>query len=238
MPSRRASEARPVRSLLKDFSRNLIFFSMLSFSSEKIRSVISLMSASHDRPYGFAAYDGLDVAFFCDVEHPDGNVVFPTKGYGGCIHYFKVFCQGLGVTDLFVHLCVRMLHGVLVIDPVDLGGLENHLGLDFSRSKGRRRVCREVGIPGARREDDHPSLFQVAGGSSADEGLGHFPHLDGGLDPASHPEPLEDALDGQTVDDRCKHAHVVGLGALHAPGAPLDTAEDVTPADDDADLDT
>src|SRR5512135_3279189 len=101
MPSSSAREARPVRSLPKDFSRNLIFFSMLSFNSEKTRSVISLMSASHDCPHGFPAYDGLDVAFLCDVEHPDGDVIFPAKRNGCCIHNFKVFRQGLGVAYFF-----------------------------------------------------------------------------------------------------------------------------------------
>src|SRR5512139_2956076 len=131
MPSSRASEARPVRSLLKDFSRNLIFFSMLSFNSEKTRSVISLMSASHDRPYGFPAYDGLDVASLCDVEHSDGDAIFPTKRNGGCIHNFKVFSQGLGVTYFFIHGGIGVFHGILVIDPVDLGCLQDDIGLNF-----------------------------------------------------------------------------------------------------------
>ena len=47
---------------------------------------------------------------------------------------------------------------------------------------------------------------------------------------------LEGILQGKRVHDGCKHAHVVGLGALHATGSAGHAAENVAAADNDADL--
>ena len=47
---------------------------------------------------------------------------------------------------------------------------------------------------------------------------------------------LEGALQGQAVDDRGEHAHVVGGGALHAAMAGAQSAPDIAAADDDRDL--
>ncbi len=49
-------------------------------------------------------------------------------------------------------------------------------------------------------------------------------------------ELLERILQGQRVDHRRQHAHVVGGGAVHAAGAARDAAEDVAAADDEREL--
>ena len=51
------------------------------------------------------------------------------------------------------------------------------------------------------------------------------------------PEPLERVLQRQRVDDRGEHAHVVGLGAVHAGTGAGHAAPDVAAADDDRDVD-
>ena len=48
---------------------------------------------------------------------------------------------------------------------------------------------------------------------------------------------LERVLQGEGVDDRAEHAHVVALRAVHAGARSLEPAEDVAAADHDADLD-
>ena len=47
---------------------------------------------------------------------------------------------------------------------------------------------------------------------------------------------LEGILQGKRVHNGCQHAHVVGLGALHATGSAGHAAENVAAADNDADL--
>ena len=51
------------------------------------------------------------------------------------------------------------------------------------------------------------------------------------------PELLEGVLQGQGVDDRGEHAHVVGLGAVHARAGAGHAPPDVAAADDDGDVD-
>ena len=47
---------------------------------------------------------------------------------------------------------------------------------------------------------------------------------------------LEGILQGKRVHNGCQHAHVVGLGALHATGSAGHAAENVAAADNNADL--
>ena len=71
----------------------------------------------------------------------------------------------------------------------------------------------------------------------ADVGLGDRGHRDGGLHPGGLAEPLEGVLQSQAVDDRGEHAHVVGLGAVHARAGAGHPPPDVAAADDDGDVD-
>ena len=48
--------------------------------------------------------------------------------------------------------------------------------------------------------------------------------------------PLERALHRERINDRRQHAHVVGLGALHAGGGAREAAKDIAAADHQADL--
>ena len=75
-------------------------------------------------------------------------------------------------------------------------------------------------------------------GAAADVRLGDAVHADGRHQPRLAAERFERVLQGQAVDDRGQHAHVVGRGFLDAgvAGGELGPAEDVAAADDDGDL--
>src|SRR5262245_18279066 len=77
----------------------------------------------------------------------------------------------------------------------------------------------------------------MADRTPTNERLGHLGHGDGTLNPRGHAEFLERILQGESVDDGGEHAHVITCGAVDAPFAPLQTAEDVTTSDDDHDFD-
>src|SRR6266536_2893850 len=72
----------------------------------------------------------------------------------------------------------------------------------------------------------------------ADVGLGDGTHLDRGEHPRRHSGLLDGVLEGQRVDDRGEHAHVVARGAVHAARARRDAAEDIAAADHDRELHT
>jgi len=86
-------------------------------------------------------------------------------------------------------------------------------------------------------EDDHATFFQVTEGPAADERFGHVFHLDRGEDAGFHSGLFEGILEGERVDDRREHAHVVGRVTVHLTlvgggGAPPDVAS----TDDDSEL--
>ena len=86
-------------------------------------------------------------------------------------------------------------HRVGVINAVDLGGFEDHVGLDFHRPERSSRVGAEVRISGPGAKQDHTSLLEVPDGSAPNERFSHGPHLDGSYDASidvyaarAHPE--------------------------------------------------
>ena len=93
------------------------------------------------------------------------------------------------------------------------------------------------GLPGAAGEDDHAALLQVADGAAADVGLGDPGHLHRGLHARGLPDALEGVLERKAVHDRGDHAHVVGLGPVHAGAGTLLTPPEVAAADDDRHVD-
>ena len=58
---------------------------------------------------------------------------------------------------------VGLDHRVGVVDAVDLGGLQDDVGLDFHRAQRRGGVGAEVRIAGAGAEDDDAALFRGGG---------------------------------------------------------------------------
>src|SRR5690606_19106452 len=123
-----------------------------------------------------------------------------------------------------------------IVDSVDLGGLEENFGADFAGAQSGGGVGGEKRIAGARAEDDDAALIHVAQGAASDVGFGQGAHFDGGHDAGGHALLVEHGLHGKGVDDGGQHADVVAGGLVEADlGAPF-AAEDVAPADDEADL--
>ena len=120
------------------------------------------------------------------------------------------------VAERSVALGVRVRHGVPVVDAVDLGRLEQDLGVDLDGAQRGGRVGREVRVAGAGHEDRDPALLEVADGAAADVRLGDLVHRDRGHDPGRDAGPLERVLEGQAVHHRREHADVVAGRAVHA----------------------
>ena len=87
--------------------------------------------------------------------------------------------EDLDVGELVEALGVGvMLLGIGVVDAVDLGRLEDHLGADLHGAQAGRGVGGEERVAGAGGEDHDAPLLEVARGAAADVGLGDLLHLD------------------------------------------------------------
>ena len=125
------------------------------------------------------------------------------------------------------------------VDAVDprVGALQDGVGLDLGRPQRGRGVGGEERVARAAGEDHDPALLQVADGAAADVRLGHLRHLQRGHDPGGLIDPLERVLQRQPVHHRGDHAHVVGLGLVHALARALQATPEVPAADHDGQVD-
>ena len=171
------------------------------------------------------------------VEDDDRQVVLHAQRDGRAVHHLELVAQQVGVFEPVVSPSARDRHRVRIVDPVDLGRLEQHVGADLDRAQGRGGVGREVRVAGAGDEDDDPALLEVAHRAAADVRLGDLVHRDRAHDPGRRVGALDRVLEREAVHDGREHADVVAGRAVHALRRRSHAAEDVAAADDDADLD-
>ena len=157
---------------------------------------------------------------------------------GGHVHHPQIVAQHLAVRQLLVADGVRVLLGVVAVDAVDLGRLQQDVGLQLAGPQGGGGVGGHERVAGAAGEDDDAALLQVADGSGGGCTARPPLHADGRLQPRLAAEALQGVLQGQAVEDGGEHAHVVGGRLLDdvAAGGELGAAEDVAAADDDGEL--
>ncbi len=134
---------------------------------------------------------------FCRLKTTKGKPVIPAQGDGCCIHYFKVFCQDIGITYFFIHDGIGILDRIPVINAIHLGRLEDDIGLDLDGAEGCRGVGRKIGISRSGGKDHHPSLLQVADGPPLDERFGDLLHFDGRLHPRGDTQVVPGRSGGQ-----------------------------------------
>src|SRR5487761_737712 len=179
----------------------------------------------------------LDVARNEQVEHEDRNVIVHAERDGGIVHHLDAPVEHLEVVEVVELEGIGIELGVGCVHAVDLGRLENHVGLDLDSAQRRGGVGGEVRVAGAGGQDHDPALLEVADSASPDVRLSDLRHLDGGHGARGNPDPLERILQRQRVDHRRQHAHVVAGGAIDAKLAGSHATKDVAAADDERDLD-
>ena len=131
---------------------------------------------------------------------------------------------------------IGALDGILVVDAVNLSGLNQYLGTDLAGTKSRGGVGRKVRIARTGGKNNDAALGKVVDSATANIGLADLVHLDSAHHAAGNIVVLEGILQGERVHNGCQHAHVVGLSTLHATGSAGHTAENIAAADNDADL--
>ena len=76
----------------------------------------------------------------------------------------------------------------------------------------------------------------MGNGFSPDVRLGNALHLNGGLNPDGNSPLLQAIRHRQGVDGGSQHAHMIGPGPFHAAGAVFEPSPEISPADDNAHL--
>ena len=170
------------------------------------------------------------------VEHDDGHLVVHAEAEGRGVHDLELLLQRFEISDAGVAHGLGVFLRVAVVDAINLGGLKNDLGAHLVGPQGGGGVGGEIRIARAGGEDDHAPLLQMAHGAATDERLGNLRHVDGALHAGRHAMTFERILQGQRVDDRGQHAHVISRGALDAFFAARHAAKDVPAPDDDDQL--
>ena len=165
-----------------------------------------------------------------------GELVVPAERDRGRVHDADTVGQKAVERHVRVHARVREMHRVALVNPLDLRRLEERVGVDLHRAEGRRGVGREVRVASAGREDDEPTLLEMPHRAPSNVRLGDLTDLHRRLHARGDAGALERVLQCEGVHHRREHPHVVALRAVHPDARALEAAEDVPPADDDADL--
>ena len=124
-----------------------------------------------------------------------------------------------------------------IVDAVDLGRLEQDLGVDLDGAQAGRGVGGEERVAGACAENHHPPLLEMAHRAASDVVLADLVDAQRRHDPGVGAQALESVLQRQRIDHRGEHPHVIGRHPVHAGARQPRAAEDVAAAQYDRDLD-
>ena len=185
---------------------------------------------------GFALEHAAQVAGHVHVEDVDGEVVFATHGGGRHVHHFQTAAQHFIVGDLVELRGGGVFFGIGGVDTVHARTFEHDVGFDLDAAERRTGVGGEVGVAGAGAHDHHFAAFEGFEGFPLRIELADGFHTDGGEHAVGHTLRTEGGGEGEAVDDRGAHAHLVAFHAVETFAGAAEAAEDVAAADDDAHL--
>ena len=177
-----------------------------------------------------------DVLRLGQGEDDDGDLVVHGKAGRRGVHDGQAAGQDLVVADAVKLHRLGVFAGIVGVDPVDVLGKQDGVGVDLRRAQHRRRVRGEEGGAAAAGKEHHLARLHIFDGAAGVVALAHALDVHGGHDPGLRAQLPQHVADGQAVHAGGKHAHAVGADALDLAGAVLDAAPEVAAADDDADL--
>jgi hypothetical protein len=190
-------------------------------------------------------YDCSDLVAFQDagkvargfhIEDEDGHVAVAAEGEGGAVHHFEVLRKGFVEGELVVFDGRGVLLGIGGVDPVDAGALEEGVGADLEGAERGAAVGGEERVAGAAGDDDDGALFEFGDGVVTHIVMGEGLHRNGGEYLGGNTFGFDEAGEGQGVDHRGEHSHLVAVHAVETFFGSLHAAENVAAAVDDADL--
>ena len=134
-------------------------------------------------------------------------------------------------------IAVASMTLIRIVDAVDLGRLEEDVGVDLDRTQTRGGIGREEGIARARAENHDTTLLEMADRAPANVILANLVDAQRRHDPRIGAEALERVLHRERIDHGGEHSHVIRGHPVHTGAREARAAEDVAATDDDGDLD-
>lgn len=186
---------------------------------------------------GLAAGDSEHGIGGMKIKDDNRNVVVAAQGKGRGIHHVEALGEGFLAGERLIARRGEIELRVGRVDAVDLGGLEEGVGIDLGGTERRTRIGREKRIAGAAGENHDRPLREKFAGATGVKGGGNLRHLLGSHHDGSRADTLKRVLDGQGVDNRGQHAHRVTENAVRALLGTRQAAEDIASAEHDADFD-
>src|SRR5258706_5894993 len=130
------------------------------------------------------------------------------------------------------------MHGIIVIDTINFGCLEQHLSVEFSSTESCRGIGGEKRVATTSRQDNDAPLFKMAHGPAANKWLCHGRHIDCGLHACDHAQFFHSILHCQRIHDCCQHTGIVGCSAVHTSCGGIRSTPDIASADHYSNLHT
>jgi hypothetical protein len=117
-----------------------------------------------------------------------------------------------------------------------MGPLQQHAGLNLDCPQCGSGVGREERIARPTSKNHDATFFKVSHRTTANVGLSNLRHLDRRLDSGGLTQLFKRVLQRECIDDRCEHAHVIGLRAIHSGTSTGHSSPDVSTTDNDGDF--
>src|SRR5690606_20132953 len=135
MPSMRLGWARPVRGFFRSCWKLWMHFCMRCVASALMSLIMAYRSfawrmsvVAYQRTDILAAHNPRQVAGIVQVEDPQGNVVVAAQDDGGAIHHAEPVVEHTFAAVPVIACGGGVLHRVVRLHAVDLGGLEQQVG--------------------------------------------------------------------------------------------------------------
>src|SRR5688500_19260881 len=117
----------------------------------------------HRRADGVTKHDSADAAGFSEIEYDDWQLVVHAEGNGRGVHDLQLPLEDLQIRNAWVFGGRRGEHRIGGVDAVDLGALQDELGLDLHGAQRGGGNGLEIRVAAAGGEDDDAACVQVTG---------------------------------------------------------------------------
>lgn len=170
------------------------------------------------------------------IEDAQRHLVVAAQADCRQVHHAQLAIQHFIVGQMIELLGMRVLEWICSVYTIDLGCLQNHVGIDLDGAQASGGVGGEERVAGTGGEDHDFLGVQVAHGLATIVVIGHANHGDGRHDDGGDVRPLQRVAHGQGIHHGRQHAHVVTGDAIHAGCTERRATEQVATTNHQADL--
>ena len=118
----------------------LLLYERLAISLWRLDQLTGVVDQRADRGIALDRFD--QIAVVVEIQDEDRHVIFLTQRERGQVHHVEAARQHLIVAEVCEALRGRVLHRVSGVDAVDLGRLDDDVGVDLHRRRARVSVVK------------------------------------------------------------------------------------------------